>query len=58
MKYIYVKFALKMVSLFGKVIVGYKNENSKNVSRTFSGVVVDSLGSIHFQLVPSSSLYF
>ena len=29
-----------------------KNYNSKNISRTFSGVVVDSVGSVHFQLVP------
>ena len=29
-----------------------KNDNSKNISRTFSGVVVDSVGSVHFQIVP------
>ena len=29
-----------------------KNDNSKNVSRTFSGVVVDSVGSVYFQIVP------
>ena len=29
-----------------------KNENSKNISRTFSGVVVDCVGSVHFQIVP------
>ena len=28
-----------------------KNGNSKNISRTFSGVVVDSVGSVHFQIV-------
>ena len=28
-----------------------KNENSKSISRTFSGVV-DSVGSVHFQIVP------
>ena len=58
------KFALKNRFFFGKVIVGYKNEkgviqelkiifelkidNSKNISRTVSGVVVDSVGSVHF----------
>ena len=26
-------------------------KNSKNISRTFSGVVVDSVGSVHFQIV-------
>ena len=29
-----------------------KNDNSKNISRTFSGVVVDSVGSVHFQVGP------
>ena len=29
-----------------------KNDNSKNISRTYSGVVVDSVGSVHFQIVP------
>ena len=29
-----------------------KNDNSKNVSRNFSGAVVDSVGSIQFQIVP------
>ena len=38
----------------------FKNDhkNSKNISRTFSGVVVGSVGSVHFQIVPWSSLYF
>ena len=31
--------------------INLKNENSKNISRTFSGVVVDSVGSVHFQIV-------
>ena len=35
-----------------------KNDNSKNISRTFSGVVVGSMGSVHFRLVPWSGLYF
>ena len=30
----------------------FKNDNSKNISRTFSGVVVDRVGSVHFQIVP------
>ena len=64
------KFALKIVFFFCKVIVDYKNEkgviedlkiyiflilkdeNSKNISRNFSGVVVDSVGSVQFQIVP------
>ena len=67
------KFALRNRVFFFKVIVGYKmkfkvveelktkkilkNENSKNISRTFSGVV-DSVGSVHFRIVPCSGLYF
>ena len=27
-------------------------KNNKNISRTFSGVVVGSVGSVHFQVVP------
>ena len=34
------------------------NKNSKNVSRIFSGVVVGSVGSVHFRIVPWSGLYF
>ena len=34
-----------------------KND-SKNISRTFSGVVVGSVGSVHFWIVPWSSLCF
>ena len=33
-------------------IKNLKNDNSKNISRTFSGTVVDSVGSVHFQIVP------
>ena len=29
-------------------------KNSKDISRTFSGVVVGSMGSIHFRIVPWS----
>ena len=31
---------------------------SKNISRTFSGVVVGSVGSVQFWIVPRSGLYF
>ena len=34
-----------------KIFLNLKNDNSKNISRTFSGVV-DSVGSVHFQIVP------
>ena len=29
-----------------------KNDNSKNISRAFSGGVADSVGSVHFPIVP------
>ena len=33
------------------------SKNSKNISRTFSGVVVGNVGSVHFWIVPWSGLY-
>ena len=35
-----------------KIFLNLKNDNSKNISRTFSGVVVGSVGSVHFWIVP------
>ena len=46
---------LKIINFLKKK---FKNNHSKNISRTFSGVFVDSVGSVHFQIVPLSSLYF
>ena len=34
------------------------SKNSENISRTFSGGVVGSVGSVHFWIVPWSGLYF
>ena len=34
------------------------NGNSKNIFRNFSGAVEGSVGSVQFQIVPCSSLYF
>ena len=28
------------------------SKNSKNISRTFSGIIVGSVGSVHFHIVP------
>ena len=36
----------------------YKNYNSKNMSRNFSGAVAGSVVSVQFHIVPCSSLYF
>ena len=43
-----------------KIFLNLKNDskNSKNISRTFSGGVVGTLGSVHFRLFPWSGLYF
>ena len=32
------------------------NDNTKDISRNFSGAVVGSVGSVQFQIVPCSSL--
>ena len=37
---------------FKNIFKNLKNDNSKNISRTFSGAVVDNVGSVHFQIVP------
>ena len=34
------------------------SKNSKNISRTFSGIIVGSVGSVHFWIVSWSGLYF
>ena len=34
------------------------SKNSENISRTFSGGVVGSVGSVHFRIVLWSCLYF
>ena len=40
------------------IFFNLKDDNSKNISRNFSGAVVGSVGSVQFQIVPCSSLYF
>ena len=40
-----------------KFFFNLKDDNSKNISRTFSGAVADSVGSVQFQIVPWSGLY-
>ena len=34
------------------IFFNLKNNNSKNVSRTFSGAFADSVGPVHFQIIP------
>ena len=41
-----------------KFFLKLKTYTSKNISRNFSGAVVDSVGSVQFQIVPCSTLYF
>ena len=40
-----------------KIFKNLKND-SKNISRTFSGGVVGSVGSVRFRIVPWSGLFF
>ena len=35
-----------------KIFQNLKNDNSKNISWSFSGAAADSVGSVHFQIVP------
>ena len=35
-----------------KIKKNLKNDNSKNISRNFYGIVLDSVGSVHFWIVP------
>ena len=35
-----------------KKFFNLKNDNSKNISRNFSGALVDSVGSVQFQIIP------
>ena len=55
-----IKGVIEDLKFFKKFKKERKNDckNSKNISRTFSGVVVGILGSVHFQIVPCSGLYF
>ena len=43
---------------FFLIFKNIKNDNSKSISRTFSGMVVGSVRSVHFRIVPWSGLYF
>ena len=44
-----IKSVIEDLNFFNLKIL--KND-SKNISRTFSGVVVGSVGSVHFRIVP------
>ena len=46
---------MKIKGVIEDLKINLKND-SKNISRTFSGVVVGSVGSVHFQIVPWSGL--
>ena len=53
------KGVIEDLKFFKKFKKKNDSKNSKkNISRTFSGVVVGSVGSVHFQIVPWSGLYF
>ena len=42
---------------FKKKLIKNDHKNSKSISRTFSAVVMGIVASVHFQIVPWSSLY-
>ena len=48
-----IKGVIKNLNLKKKL----KSDNSKNISRNFTGSVVGSVASVQFQIVPCSSLY-
>ena len=52
-----IKRVIEDLKLKKKNLTKNDHKNSKNISRTFSGVV-GSVGSVHFRIVPWSSLYF
>ena len=49
---------MKIKGVIEDLKIKTKKNDHKNISRTFSGVVVGSVGSVHFRIVPWSSLYF
>ena len=49
-----IKEAIKNLKVKRKL----KNDNNKNIARNLSGAVEGSVGSVQFQIVPCSSLYF
>ena len=49
-----IKGVIKNLIIFNRL----KTDNSKNISRNFSGAVLGSVGSVQIQRVPCSSLYF
>ena len=49
---------MKVKGVIKKYFFKLRSDNSETISRNFYGAVVDSAGSIHFQTVPRSGLYF
>ena len=47
-----IKGVIEDLNFFNKKIIKNDSKNSKNISRTFSGVVMGSVGSVHFWIVP------
>ena len=43
---------MKIKGVIEDLIIKKIKNDSKNISRTFSGVVVGSVGSVHFRIVP------
>ena len=49
---------MKIKGVIEDLIIKKIKNDSKNISRTFIGVVVGIVESVHFQIVPWSGLYF
>ena len=49
---------MKIKGVIEDLKIKTKKNDHKNISRTFSGVVVGSMESVHFWIVPWSGLYF
>ena len=53
-----IKGVIEDLKLKKKFFLSDSKNSKKSLSRTFSGVVVGSVGSVHFRIVPWSGLYF
>ena len=51
-----IKGVIEDLKFFNFFLFTLKNDNSKNISRNFSGSVLDSVGSVQCPIVPFSGL--
>ena len=53
-----IKGIIEDLNFFKKIKLKNDSKNSKNISKTFSGIVLGIVESVHFRIVPWSGLYF